>query len=164
MNGFVETALANNQMARTIYAEINLHITWHTKGGARPLKGAIESQWHRHLRNRVMSSEGARCHAIGGTDDHVHLAVSIPPTLTVSDWIGELKGASAYYVNKKVANRKVLEWQSGYGVVGFGTKDLPWVIRYVENQREHHGAGTTHERLEPAEAGDRSPLKRAQSM
>ena len=148
-------------MARPIYAEINLHITWHTKGGARPLSGAIESQLHRYLRNRVMSSEGARFHAIGGTDDHVHLAVSVPPTLTISEWIGKLKGASAYYVNNEVATRKVLEWQSGYGVVSFGTKDLPWLIRYVKNQREHHGAGTIHERLKRAEAGEESPLKRA---
>ena len=24
--------------------------------------------------------------------------------------------------------RKVLEWQAGYGVVSFGTRDLPWVV------------------------------------
>jgi hypothetical protein len=27
--------------------------------------------------------------AIGGTDDHVHPAVTVPPTLLVSEWIGE---------------------------------------------------------------------------
>jgi hypothetical protein len=59
-------------------------------------------------------------HAIGGTEDHIHLAVTVPPTLLASDWIGELKGASAHYVNHALANRKVIEWQSGYGVVSFG--------------------------------------------
>lgn len=44
---------------------------------------------------------------------HVHLAVSVPPALTISEWIGELKGASAHYVNHEVARRRVLEWQSG---------------------------------------------------
>ena len=97
--------------------------------------------------------------AIGGTDDHVHLAVTVPPTLLVSEWIGELKGASAHYVNHTLANRKVIEWQTGYGVVSFGTKAMPWVVRYVENQREHHAKRTTYERLERVEIEKRKPVE-----
>jgi REP element-mobilizing transposase RayT len=113
-------------MPRSIYAEINLHITWHTKDGATPIHGEVETRLHGYLRNRVVETDGVRFHAVGGLEDHVHLAVSIPPTLLVSEWIGGLKGASAHYVNHEVADRKVLEWQSGYGVVSFGTKDLAW--------------------------------------
>jgi hypothetical protein len=36
-------------------------------------------------------------------------------------------------------------------VVSFGTRDLPWVVAYIENQREHHARGTIHERLERVE-------------
>ena len=97
--------------------------------------------------------------AIGGTGDHVHLAVTVPPTLLVSEWIGELKGASAHYMNHTLANRKVIEWQSGYGVVSFGTKAMPWVVRYVENQREHHAKRTTYERLERVEIEKRKPVE-----
>jgi putative transposase len=85
--------------------------------------------------------------------------VTVPPTLLVSDWIGELKGASAHYVNHTLANRKVIEWQTGYGVVSFGAKAMPWVIRYVENQREHHAKRTTHERLERVEIEKRKPVE-----
>jgi hypothetical protein len=42
----------------------------------------------------------------------------------------------------------VLEWQNGYGVVSFGTKDLEWVTAYARNQRQHHAEGKIHERLE----------------
>jgi hypothetical protein len=41
-----------------------------------------------------------------------------------------------------------LQWQVGYGVVSFGTRDLPWVVEYIQNQREHHARSSTHERLE----------------
>jgi putative transposase len=84
----------------------------------------------------------------GGIETHVHVVVSIPPTLVVADWIGRLKGASSHYVNHRLANRKLLEWQTGYGVVSFGTKDLHWVIKYVRNQKLHHANGTTALRLE----------------
>jgi len=149
-------------MARTIYSEIHLHITWHTKQSAAVLTGAVETQLYRFLRNRIMQSSGVFLHAMGGTNDHLHLAVSVPPTLLVSDWVGELKGASAHYINHRVASRKLLEWQTGYGVVSFGTKALPWVVRYIENQRQHHAAGTTKDRLERIEI--ESPLKRAETV
>ena len=51
-------------------------------------------------------------------------------------------------MNHELVNRKVLDWQAGYGVVSFGTKDLEWVVRYIRNQKEHHEKGTTVERLE----------------
>jgi putative transposase len=135
-------------MRRYCYSEINLHLTWHTKQNAPVLVDAIEDRLYRYLHHRIVSVAGAVLHAIGGIENHVHLAVSVPPTLLVSDWIGELKGASAYYINHEIANRKLLEWQAGYGVVSFGTRDLEWVVRYVRNQREHHARGTTWKRLE----------------
>jgi hypothetical protein len=75
----------------------------------------------------------------------------MPPTLLLSEWIGELKGASAHHINHRVANRKLLEWQAGYGIVSFGTKDMEWVIRYIQNQKQHHERGTVTERLERSE-------------
>jgi len=33
-------------------------------------------------------------------------------------------------------------------VVSFGSRDLPWVVDYVRNQRQHHATGRTYERLE----------------
>ncbi|HZN11031.1 MAG TPA: IS200/IS605 family transposase [Blastocatellia bacterium] len=139
-------------MARNVYAEINLHFIWHTKLNAPVLTEVIENRFHHYLKHRVLETEGARFHEIGGAEDHVHLAVSVPPTLQISEWVGRLKGASAHYINHEIANRKLLEWQDGYGVVSFGTRDLPWVVSYIQHQREHHARGTTHVRLEKSVA------------
>ena len=91
---------------------------------------------------------------MGGTETHVHIAVTIPPTLLISDWIGKLKGASSHHVNHRLANRKLLDWQTGYGVVSFGTKDLEWVVNYIRNQKEHHRRRTTIGRLERITLGE----------
>jgi putative transposase len=108
----------------------------------------IETRVHNKIKNSVLETADCIFHEIGGTEGHVHLAVSIPPTLTISEWIGKLKGASSYYINQEIANRKLLEWQSGYGVVSFKSKDLPWIVEYIRNQKEHHSGGKTYERLE----------------
>lgn len=136
-------------MSRNYYAEINLHITWHTKLSAPLLTPEIEPFTHRFLRQKLINTPGAYVHEVGGTETHIHLAVSLAPTITVSELIGQLKGASSHDVNQQFGRaRKALQWQEGYGVVSFGTKDLEWVKAYVRNQREHHARGTAYDRLE----------------
>jgi hypothetical protein len=66
-----------------------------------------------------------------------------------------LKGASSHDINQRLG-RKILEWQPGYGVVSFGTKDLDWVKAYVRDQRRHHAQGSIHERLEKITADENS--------
>jgi putative transposase len=136
-------------MSRNYYSEINLHIIWHTKNSLPLLTPEVEPLAQRFLKKRIVDTPGAFYHEIGGIESHVHVVVSVPPTLLISDFIGQLKGGSSHDVNQAAGRlAKVLQWQEGYGVVSFGTRDLPWVIEYVRNQRKHHARGTTHERLE----------------
>jgi putative transposase len=139
-------------MARNYYSEINLHIVWHTKQSLPLLTPPVEAETHHYLRGRLINTPGAFVHEVGGTENHVHVVVSIAPTILISELIGQLKGASAHEINQKTGRRrKVLEWQTGYGVVSFGTKDLEWVKAYVRNQKQHHGQGTIQDRLERME-------------
>ena len=138
-------------MPRNVYSEINLHIVWHTKLSVPVLVDSIESQCHRYLRHRAIETPGVFVHEVGGVPDHVHIVVSVAPTILVSDWIGKLKGATSHFVNHQICNRKILDWQPGYGIVSFGTKDLPWVCEYVRNQKQHHAAGRVFDRLERIE-------------
>ena len=139
-------------MSLRAYSEINLHVVWRVKGDAPVLRDTVEAQLHRYLWERAAREADVRVHALGGTDNHVHLAVSVPPTLLISKWVGELKGGRAHFINHEIVNRKVLEWQTGYGVLSFGSKDLPWVVEYIQKQREHHARAATHDRLERAVA------------
>ncbi len=136
-------------MSRNYYSEINLHVTWHTKGSLPLLTPRVEPLAHRSLKHKLVSTPSVFVHEIGGTETHVHLAVTCAPTLTLSELIGQLKGASSHEVNEEVGLRqKTLQWQTGYGVVSFGTGDLDWVKAYIRNQREHHATGKAIDRLE----------------
>jgi putative transposase len=134
-------------MGRNFYAEINLHLTWHTKDSAPLLVPRLEAIVHHYLRGRCINTVGVFVHEIGGIETHVHLAVSVAPTVLISEFIGQLKGSSAHEANQKFGH-KVLEWQTGYGVVSFGTRDLTWVQEYIRNQRDRHARGNLEARLE----------------
>jgi putative transposase len=136
-------------MSDNYYSEINLHLTWHTKLSRPLLKPEIEAMTYACLREKIAKLGDIFEHEIGGTENHVHLAVTIEPTVKISEMIGALKGFSSHEVNRRSGfGRTVLQWQVGYGVVSFGTKDLPWVVKYIQNQKEHHASGKVFDRLE----------------
>jgi putative transposase len=95
-------------MSRNYYAEINLHMVWHTRESYPLLTSDVETFTHHYLRGRVIITPGVYIHEIGGIETHVHLVVSIPPTIVISELIGQLKGSSSHEANKQFG-RKVLE-------------------------------------------------------
>ncbi len=143
-------------MAQNAYYEIYLHLVWHTKGSAALLRGPVEACTYRMLTERIRRTKDVFLDGLGGTDTHVHLAVHIAPTVLIVETIGELKGGSSHDVNDAL-KQKALYWQTGYGAVSFGKRNLPFVLDYIRNQREHHAKGTVIGRLEytegDAEAG-----------
>jgi putative transposase len=145
-------------MADNYYSEINLHLVWHTKLSRPLLNHEVEAMAFACLREKAAALGDVYIHEIGGTETHVHLALSIEPTVLISELVGVLKGYSAHEVNwRSGMGRTVLQWQTGYGVVSFGTRDLPWVAGYVRNQKEHHAVGKTFERLERIHRFDDRP-------
>jgi putative transposase len=136
-------------MAKNYYSEIHLHMTWHVKNSAPLLVPKVEAMVHHYLRGKCINTPGVFVREIGGIETHIHLGLSIAPTILISDFIGQLKGASSHEANQKLGGgRKILEWQAGYGVVSFGTNNLEWVKAYVRNQKERHAQNNVMERLE----------------
>lgn len=86
-------------MPRDVYCELFYHIVWHTKNNAPMLTPAVLPAAHDSLLRRAIKTPSAYVHAIGGIEDHVHLAVSLPPTVELSKWAGDLKGACAHEIN-----------------------------------------------------------------
>ncbi len=138
-------------MSRNVYSEIYLHAVWRAKDGRPLIKSEMEEALYKFIRHKCAEAAGVFCHCIGGTEDHVHLCVSVAPSVLISDLIGELKGASSFFMNKRLG-RKALQWQAGYGVVSFGRNNLDFVKEYIEGQKERHGSGKVSDRLERIDA------------
>jgi putative transposase len=78
-------------------------------------------------------------HAIGGMPDHIHIAIPIPPKLSIATVVGQLKGASSHHVNDLHAEGS-FAWQAEYGVLSFSEKSLSAIVAYINNQEKHHAA------------------------
>ncbi len=129
------------------YAEIYYHLVWATKGRNPSLTDNLRPRVYAFIRHKC-SEVGAFVHALGGVEDHVHLAVSVPPLKSVADFMESVKGASSHFINAELRPVEHFTWQRGYGVLTFARRDLPRVVAYIHNQRLHHSESTTWPSLE----------------
>jgi len=70
--------------------------------------------------------------------DHVHLLIGFKPSISLSDLMRDIKSSSSAFVNRKRFIDKKFQWQSGFGAFTYGQSQVSDVIRYIENQQEHH--------------------------
>lgn len=73
--------------------------------------------------------------------DHVHILVSIPPKISISSFMGYLKGKSALMIFDKHANLKYKYgnrhfWAEGYYVSTVGLNEAT-IRKYIEEQEKH---------------------------
>jgi putative transposase len=79
---------------------------------------------------------------IGGVEDHVHIVVGMLPTTAPSKAVQLLKGGSSKWMHDSFPALADFAWQDGYGAFTVSRSQLPEVIEYVDNQREHHRTRT----------------------
>ena len=85
--------------------------------------------------------------AIGGVEDHVHLLIGIPASMSVSKAVQLIKGGSSKWVHDTFPNRRDFFWQDGYGAFTVSISGVADTVRYIEGQTEHHRHQTFDEEL-----------------
>ena len=135
------------------------HLVWATKNRLPFITNNVELRLHAEL---VSKADEMDCYvyAINGMDDHVHIVLSIPPSLSVADVVKTLKGSSSHFVNQVVKPENLyFAWQRGYGYFSLGETQLPRAVAYVRNQKSHHAQQTVNAWLERVSDLDEGPPK-----
>ena len=133
-------------------------VVWATRNRAPLLDRAAARTVERSIRVTCQVHR-AVVHAVEIVPDHVHIAVSIPPSVTISTFVGRLNGSASHLLNHadgSGANRS-FAWQAEYGIVSFGERHLSEVGAYVESQEARHTQDRLWEGLESFEDRPQPP-------
>jgi putative transposase len=136
------------------------HLVWGTKERQPLIKPELEGTLYNYIIGKS-DAKGCIVHAIGGIEDHLHLVASIPPHLSIADFVKTIKGSSTYYINNNVLSERSnkFAWQEGYGVFSLGSKQLEQAVIYVQNQKIHHLEKTAIASLEQITHQDDPPIR-----
>ena len=127
------------KLSHVIY-KCDYHIVWVPKYRFRVLKGEIKTLLEADIR---MLCEWKRCdiQEISIQEDHIHLVVSVPPKVSISELMGTLKGKLAIKLFKSYPKMKQKPywgnhfWARGYFVTTVGV-DEEVIKRYVKYQED----------------------------
>ena len=137
------------------YYRLYYHFVWTTKNRAPFINTLNQKTIYAAIQDKVAALNGI-VHALNGMPDHVHLVASVPPSVRLSDFIGQIKGASSHLA-RTLTELGDFAWQGEYGVLSISESHVPIVVRYVENQQKHHADQTLDARLELSEPPDAMP-------
>ena len=130
-------------MANTI-TSLHYHVIFSTKNREPWISHDIEDRVWKFL-GGIARENGMKALLIGGMPDHVHLALAMPPTQSVSKALQLLKGGSSKWIKDALPQMRNFAWQDGYGAFTVSKSNLPEVVAYIQNQREHHRVKTFQE-------------------
>ena len=141
-----------------VFHQLYYHFIWSTQ--------SREPLIYRTWRPQLLEILNQEVHTRGGfplrhnaMPDHAHLLCRLSPKIVVAEFIGQVKGATSFRVNKEIQPKFKLHWQEGYGVLTLRKDEIPKVSRYVERQEEHHRRGNVSTLLETIETEDDDWLK-----
>lgn len=133
---------------RTSVHNLNYHIIWRTKYRNEVLHGAVGEDLKHILFQIADEYEFSIQHMEVGLDDHIHLLVSAPPKLSVTNILRWLKGISArklFQLHPELKNSYWLKegerhlWAPSYFVESIGTTNENAIAKYIADQRRKEG-------------------------
>jgi REP element-mobilizing transposase RayT len=117
------------------YISNHVHIVFSTKDRAPVIPEQFQPKLWAYMAG-IATNHGMHALAIGGMDDHIHVLVSIPASLSIAKAVQLLKANSSRWINESRRDR--FEWQEGYAAFSVSRSIIPRIMDYIRNQREHH--------------------------
>ena len=113
------------------------HCVFSTKGRQCSISGDLQARLWPFM-GGIARENRMKAIAIGGVEDHVHLLLSIPSTLSIAMALQVIKGGASKWVHETFPQHQGFAWQEGYGAFSLGISQVEGTITYIESQAEHH--------------------------
>jgi putative transposase len=118
-------------MAHTLACNL-VHCVFSTKGRADLVP---DPERLRQYLTGIARAKNIPLLSVGGTHNHLHVLLALPPSMPLAKAIQELKGNSSRWLNEAASG---FTWQRGYGAFSVSESRRQAVIAYIADQEEHH--------------------------
>jgi len=130
-------------MANT-YTSLHYHVVFSTKNRVPDIAQNIEQRVWAYI-GGIARKHKMTALQVGGVEDHIHALVTAPPIYAPSQIAQFLKGESSKWIHEEFREMRGFGWQDGYGAFTVSKSNIPEVVWYIQNQREHHRKKTFQE-------------------
>ncbi|MEX2565505.1 MAG: IS200/IS605 family transposase [Cyclobacteriaceae bacterium] len=133
-------------MANT-YTQIHLQVIFAVQNRRCIIREEWKSDLYKYITGIVQNYDHKMLQ-INGMPDHIHLLIGMRPIQSLSQLIKNVKQDSSKWINDKNLTKDKFSWQSGFGAFSYTKKEVGNIIKYIQNQEEHHRKKTFLEEYE----------------
>jgi putative transposase len=119
------------------YTQIHLHLIFAVQNRRSLINDSWKDRLYMYITGIVQTNKHKMI-IINGMPDHLHIAIGMRPTQSVSDLMQDIKGSSSTWINDNKFVQGKFQWQEGYGAFSYNKSLLPKLIDYIKNQEKHH--------------------------
>ena len=123
-------------MANT-YINILIHTVFSTKNHESWLSSSLRERLYPYMCG-IARENGLKLLCIGGTDNHIHILLSLDSTTSIAQAMQLIKGGSSKWIHETFPELRLFSWQEGYGAFSIGISNVDETKKYIENQEKHH--------------------------
>ncbi len=130
------TAFKHVTMANT-YTQIHIQVVFAVQNRESLIQKNWKDELYKYI-TAIIQNYNHKVLQINGMPDHIHILIGMRPNQSLSDLMKLVKQDSSKWINNKGFINGKFSWQSGYGAFSYSKVQLPRVIKYIQNQEEHH--------------------------
>jgi putative transposase len=133
-------------MANT-YTQIYIQAIFAVQDRISLIKAEWKDELYKYITGIVQNNKH-KLLAINGVSNHIHIFFGYKPHQLIPDLLQDIKGSSSRWINERGFIKGKFRWQESYGAFSYSHSQLTDVIRYIENQEQHHRITTFREEYE----------------
>ena len=133
-------------MAQSL-AQVYIHLVFHTKYSSVTIREEDLPELFAYI-DGIIVNKNAMVIQIGGVPNHIHILCTLPRTISMADFVEDIKKCSSKWIKTIAPYYSQFAWQGGYAVFSVSASVVEKVKAYVQNQKEHHRKKTFQEEYE----------------
>ena len=119
------------------HRQIFYQIVFGTKNREASIADAHSEELYKYIWG-TLKNKNCKLYRINGMEDHIHIFSDLHPSVSLADYIKDIKISSNLWMKGSGKFPKFKGWQDSYGAFTYSIKEKDNIINYVKNQKEHH--------------------------
>lgn len=126
------------------YSQLYVQIVFTVKGRESLIAKENREELHKYITG-IIKGRDQKTLAVFCMPDHVHILVSIKPSIAISDLVRDIKAGTSNFIKEQKWVKGKFSWQEGFGAFSYSKSQIDTVVNYILNQEEHHKKKTFKE-------------------
>ena len=119
------------------YRQILYHIVFCTYNHENTLPETMHENLYSYIWG-IIKKRNCVLYQVNGTGNHIHILSDLHPSISLADYIKEIKTATNRWIKESGKCPNFISWGDGYCALTYAYRDKEMILNYIKNQKEHH--------------------------